>query len=248
MNLDGGVRRIWGFEGKVFLLQNMLQRSNKCWIGTQFRGRLWKALGRYIRRGRELSQKDEEEDAHIEGFPVKSDSNITWGRGQVLILQISHSSSQSWASFHKICKQKGKATTQWIIIGQVFACICQNSTGAPFPLYPMYLKSAARWKKKIDNLFLNSSLFCKCQYEDGQKVHWGGKQDAAVFPVPGGWAAVPYSYPAAAELFKAAQVPQVMLVHLGPSDQSCLLHMHQCSQLNSTFSQEVPRLVGTVNN
>lgn len=34
VNLDGGVQRIRGFEGKVFLVQNILQRSHKCWIRT----------------------------------------------------------------------------------------------------------------------------------------------------------------------------------------------------------------------
>lgn len=90
------------FRGKGLLVQNMLQRSHKCWIRTQFRGRLWKALERYIRkRGKELPQKDEEEDTHLEDFPGESDSYIMWDREQVLILQISPSSNQSWASFHK---------------------------------------------------------------------------------------------------------------------------------------------------
>lgn len=94
-NLNGAVQRIWDFEGNIFLVQNMLQRSHKCWIRTQFRGRLWKHIRK---RGKKLPQKDEEEDACIDDLPVESDSNIMWDREWV---QISHSSNQSWASFHK---------------------------------------------------------------------------------------------------------------------------------------------------
>lgn len=106
-------------------------------------------------------------------------------------------------------------------------------------------------KKKIKKnhfLSLNISLFCKCQYQDGQKVHWGEKQDIAIFLLPGGWAPLPYSRPAAAILFEAEKLPLVMLLHVGPSDGTCLLQMYQHSQLNSPFSREVIRLVGTVNN
>lgn len=64
------------------------------------------------KRGKELPQKDEEEDAHTDNLPVESDSNIMWDREQV---QISHTSNQIWAFSIKgkqTHKQKGKTTTQ----------------------------------------------------------------------------------------------------------------------------------------